>query len=82
MTTQRDLKATTPRLRRTPPREGNNTPPLRGTPPQEGNKGGNQRAMESCEATGHAVFDQFHGITKLIVPGKGGLRGVNDEATQ
>ena len=34
MTTQRDLKATTPRLRRTPPEEGN-TPR---TPPQEGNK--------------------------------------------
>jgi hypothetical protein len=68
MTTQRDLKATTPRLRR--------------TPPQEGNKDAIQRAMESCEATGHAVFDQFHGITKLIVPGKGGRRGVNDEATQ
>ena len=36
--TQRDLKATTPRLRRTPPGEGNaTTPPLRGTPPREGN---------------------------------------------
>lgn len=35
---QRDMKATTPRLRRTPPEEGNETtPPLRGTPPGEGN---------------------------------------------
>ena len=34
MTIQRDLKATTPRLRRTPPQEGNHL----STPPQEGNK--------------------------------------------
>lgn len=55
MTTQRDLKAT--------------TPPLRGTPPQEGNKDAVQRAMESCEASSHAVSDQFRGVTKLIGSG-------------
>lgn len=49
---QRDLKAT--------------TPPLRGTPPQEGNKGAIQRAMEACEAIVHVDSDQFRGITKLI----------------
>lgn len=68
MTIQRDLKATTPRLRRTPPKEGN--------------KGGNQRAMESCAASGHTVFGHFRGVTKMVVHGKGGLRGVNGEATQ
>lgn len=31
---------------------------------------------------GTAAPDQFRGFTKLIVHGKGGLRGVNDEATQ
>ena len=37
--TQRDMKTTTPRLRRTPPEEGNNTSPLRDTtPPQQRNK--------------------------------------------
>ncbi|MBX9917805.1 MAG: hypothetical protein K2Y07_11315 [Nitrosomonas sp.] len=41
-----------------------------------------QRAMESCEASGHAIPDQFRGVTKLIVHGKGSLRDVNDEATQ
>ena len=25
-----------------------------------------QRAMESCEASGHAASDQFRGVTKLI----------------
>jgi hypothetical protein len=39
-------------------------------------------AMESCVASAHAVSDQFRGVTKLIVHGKGGLHGVNDEATQ
>lgn len=29
-----------------------------------------QRAMESCEASGHAASDQFRGVTKLIVHGK------------
>ena len=41
-----------------------------------------QRAMESCAASGHAISDLFRGVTKLIVHGKGGLHGVNDEATQ
>lgn len=41
-----------------------------------------QRAMESCEASGPAVSDHFRGVTKLIVHGKGGLCGVNDEAVQ
>jgi DNA-damage-inducible protein D len=41
-----------------------------------------QRAMESCEASGHAASDHFRGITKMIVHGKDGLRGVNGEATQ
>ena len=29
-----------------------------------------QRSMESCETTGHAVSDQFRGVTKLAVHGK------------
>ena len=67
MTTQRDLNATTPRLRRTPPEEGNvTTPPLRGTPPEEGNKTAIQRAMESCVASGHAASDHFRGVTKMV----------------
>lgn len=41
-----------------------------------------QRAMESCEASGHAISDHFRGVTKLIIRGKGSLRDVNDEATQ
>ncbi|MDP2760283.1 MAG: hypothetical protein Q8O64_07745 [Sideroxyarcus sp.] len=60
MTTQQDLKAT--------------TPPLRGT----GNKDAIQRAMESCEASGHAASDHFRGVTKLIVHGKGGEREIED----
>ncbi len=40
------------------------------------------RAMELCEASGHAVSDHFRGITKMVVHGKGGLHGVNDKATQ
>ena len=31
-----------------------------------------QRAMESCQASGHAASDHFRGVTKLIVHGKGG----------
>lgn len=31
---------------------------------------------------GLAATDHFHGVTKLIVHGKGDQRGVNDEATQ
>ncbi len=30
-----------------------------------------QRAMESCETSGHAASDHFRGVTKLIVHGKG-----------
>ncbi|MFA7239749.1 MAG: DNA damage-inducible protein D [Sulfuricellaceae bacterium] len=37
-----------------------------------------QRAMESCETTGHAVSDHFRGVTKLIVHGKGGEREIDD----
>jgi DNA-damage-inducible protein D len=37
-----------------------------------------QRAMESCEASGHAVSDHFRGVTKLIVHGKGGEREIED----
>lgn len=41
-----------------------------------------QRAMESCEASGHGASDHFRGVTKMAVHGKGGLHEVNDEATQ
>ena len=37
-----------------------------------------QRAMQSCEASGHAVPDHFRGVTKMIVLGKGGGREVDD----
>lgn len=37
-----------------------------------------QRALESCEASGHAVSDHFRGVTKLITHGKGGQREVDD----
>ncbi|WP_288060296.1 DNA damage-inducible protein D [Thiomonas sp.] len=37
-----------------------------------------QRAMESCEASGHAAVDHFRGVTKLIVHGKGGEREIDD----
>ncbi|MXS82507.1 DNA damage-inducible protein D [Nitrosomonas oligotropha] len=37
-----------------------------------------QRAMESCEASGHAILDHFRGVTKLIVHGKGGEREIDD----
>jgi DNA-damage-inducible protein D len=37
-----------------------------------------QRAMQSCEASGHAVADHFRGVTKLIVHGKGGEREIDD----
>jgi len=37
-----------------------------------------QRAMESCESSGHAVSDHFRGVTKLIVHGKGGEREIDD----
>ena len=31
-----------------------------------------QRAVESCEASGHAASDHFRGVTKMIELGKGG----------
>lgn len=68
MTTQRDLKVT--------------TPPLRGTPPQEGNKAVVQRATESCKASVHAASDHFRGVTKMVVHGKGRRCEVNDETIQ
>jgi len=37
-----------------------------------------QRAMESCEASGHEIPDHFRGVTKLIVHGKGGEREIDD----
>ena len=37
-----------------------------------------ERAMDSCEASGHAVSDHFRGVTKLIVHGKGGEREIDD----
>ncbi|MBS4098288.1 MAG: DNA damage-inducible protein D [Sulfuricella sp.] len=37
-----------------------------------------QRAMQACEASGHAVSDHFRGVTKLIVHGKGGEREIDD----
>ena len=37
-----------------------------------------QRAMESCEASGHGISDHFRGVTKLIVHGKGGEREIDD----
>ena len=37
-----------------------------------------QRAMESCETSGHAASDHFRGVTKLIVHGKGGEREIDD----
>ncbi|MBL8498180.1 DNA damage-inducible protein D [Nitrosomonas sp. JL21] len=36
------------------------------------------RAMESCEASGHAVSDHFRGVTKMIELGKGGMREIDD----
>ena len=36
-----------------------------------------QRAMESCEASGHTASDHFRGVTKLITHGKGGQRTQN-----
>lgn len=29
-----------------------------------------QRAMDSCAASGHAIYDHFRGITKMVVHGK------------
>ncbi len=36
------------------------------------------RAMESCEASDHAVSDHFRGVTKMIELGKGGMREIDD----
>lgn len=58
MTTQRDLKATTPRLRRTPPQEGN-TPR---TPLQEGNESGrasNSPPVEGWQAQPDGVVTRY-----------------------
>jgi DNA-damage-inducible protein D len=37
-----------------------------------------RRAMESCEASGHAASDHFRGVTKMISLGKGGVREIDD----
>ena len=37
-----------------------------------------RRAMESCEASGHAASDHFRGVTKMIGLGKGGVREIDD----
>jgi len=37
-----------------------------------------KRAMESCEASGHAASDHFRGVTKMIALGKGGEREIED----
>lgn len=36
------------------------------------------RAVESCEASGHRASDHFRGVTKLITHGKGGQREIDD----
>lgn len=41
-----------------------------------------QRAMKPCETFGHGATDHFRGITKMVFHGQGGLRVLNDEATQ
>ena len=37
-----------------------------------------QRAMQSCEASGHAVTDHFRGVTKMVELGSGSQREVDD----
>lgn len=37
-----------------------------------------QRAMESCEATGHAVPNHFRGVTKMVELGSGSRREIDD----
>ena len=36
------------------------------------------RAMESCEASGHAASDHFRGVTKMVSLGSGSTRPVDD----
>lgn len=36
------------------------------------------RAVESCEATGHAASDHFRGVTKMVELGSGAKRAVDD----
>ena len=37
-----------------------------------------QRAMQSCESSGHAVMDHFRGVTKMVELGSGSQREVDD----
>ncbi|MBL8086261.1 MAG: DNA damage-inducible protein D, partial [Candidatus Obscuribacter sp.] len=37
-----------------------------------------QRAMESCEASGHAASDHFRGVTKMVGLGSGSKREIDD----
>lgn len=37
-----------------------------------------QRAMQSCEASGHVVTDHFRGVTKMVELGSGSKREVDD----
>ena len=37
-----------------------------------------QRAIESCETSGHEASDHFRGVTKMIELGKGGQREIDD----
>jgi len=37
-----------------------------------------QRAMQSCEASGHGVTDHFRGVTKMVELGSGSRREVDD----
>lgn len=57
---QPDLKATTPRLRRTPPVEGNNISPLRDTPPEEGNSPRHSPPLEGWQAQPDRVVKSRH----------------------
>lgn len=40
-----------------------------------------QRAMKSCEASGHVASDHFRGVTKFIVRGRGAESVVNQWLT-
>ena len=37
-----------------------------------------KRAMTACEAAGFQISDHFRGVTKMIMLGKGGQRGIDD----